>query len=325
MTHDETTPIRLEDWRKYVGHPDQFAEIRTVEVLDGSGRGSRILEVRNAAGLECEILLDRGFDIFAVRYRGRPLHWVAPPGLQPPDASEPIGFGWLRGFQGGLLTTCGLEHIGNPVRRRVPEYLAPDARHTDFGEHGRISSSRAELEVRRINNDKEPQIELMAVVRQAALHAENITLRRRITIPVNSAQIHVEDVVSNDNWTSTPHALLYHVNFGYPLIDGPQTQVHVGQESFALQSLTSDAPERVWPLVENQEIDNTRLVQISNRHLGLTVALEYQSPAFTRCLAWQIPRLGINVFGLAPTTDAGLLGGRQSVNYRLSLRVVEDD
>lgn len=323
MTHGPITEASPRSWRDLVGHPDQHAGTRIVEVLDGSGYGSRILEVWNATGLECDILLDRGFDIYKARYRGMPLSWLAPTGLQLPEAYEPGGFGWLRSFHGGLLTTCGFEHAGNPVRQRVPEYLAPDDRLTDFGEHGRIGSQRAELEVRRISEEDEPSIELIATVRQAALHAENITLRRHITIPVAGSEIRIHDRVTNEASTGTPHAVLYHINLGYPLIDGEQTHIRAASQTYSTSPLTTDALERVWPLVGQPGAEGSETVEVTNSALPWKVQLEYDSSTLPRCVAWEIARTGVNVLGLAPTTGALILHGREHVDYRVTLRVID--
>ena len=45
---------------------------------------------------------------------GRPLAWRSPTGNIAPGLYEPQGIGWLRGFHGGLLTTCGLRNTGIP-------------------------------------------------------------------------------------------------------------------------------------------------------------------------------------------------------------------
>jgi hypothetical protein len=97
------------------------------------------------SGLQIEVLLDRGFDLFTARFRGVPLSWMGPPGLRPRTLYEPGGFGWLRTFHGGLLVTCGLDHFGGPTRRPTPEHAPPDQRLVDFGEHGRVSHEAAAL------------------------------------------------------------------------------------------------------------------------------------------------------------------------------------
>jgi hypothetical protein len=70
----------------------------------------RILRCWSGAGFEFEILVDRGFDIGGAWINGQPLAWLSPVGLVGPWYSEPAGLGWFRGFPGGLVSTCGLDH-----------------------------------------------------------------------------------------------------------------------------------------------------------------------------------------------------------------------
>ena len=99
-----------------VGRLEQVAGMRLVEGGDGAERGVRILRCTTGAGFDFEILVDRGFDIGGAWIGGRPLAWCSPVGLVGPWYSEPAGLGWFRGFPGGLVSTCGLDHtlLGGP-------------------------------------------------------------------------------------------------------------------------------------------------------------------------------------------------------------------
>src|SRR5438105_3006822 len=106
----------------------QVAGVRMLERAEGKARGLRLADVFTGSGFRFEVLLDRALDIGAAEFCGRPLAWLHP-ALGPPAQFEPQGRGWLRTFGGGLITTCGLTHIGQPDS---------DAGE-DFGLHGRIS------------------------------------------------------------------------------------------------------------------------------------------------------------------------------------------
>ena len=96
-----------------VGRLEQVAGMRLVEGGDGAERGVRMLRCTSGAGFDFEILVDRGFDIGGAWIGGRPLARCSPVGLVGlvgPWYSEPAGLGWFRGFPGGLVSTCGLDH-----------------------------------------------------------------------------------------------------------------------------------------------------------------------------------------------------------------------
>ena len=99
--------------RRLVGHESQVAGIRLVELGDGRVRGMRAAEVYTGSGLRFQVLIDRGLDVGAAEDAGRPLAWMHP-ALAAPGLHEPEGFGFLRTFGGGLVTTCGLTHYGGP-------------------------------------------------------------------------------------------------------------------------------------------------------------------------------------------------------------------
>ena len=56
-------------------------------------------------------------------------------------------------------------------------------------------------------------------VAQMAVFGENLVLTRRVEAALGDTTITVEDRVENRGFRPTPHMLLYHYNFGYPLLD----------------------------------------------------------------------------------------------------------
>ncbi|UXN76061.1 DUF4432 family protein (plasmid) [Devosia sp. A8/3-2] len=64
-----------------------------------------------------------------------------------------------------------------------------------------------------------PIIWAEGVVRQSSVFGENLVLRRRIVVDVFGRAIRIDDAVENRGFRPTPHAILYHINFGYPFLD----------------------------------------------------------------------------------------------------------
>ena len=46
---------------------------------------------------------------------GKPFSWISKTGITAPAYYEKDDKSWLRGFYGGLITTCGLKNIGGSV------------------------------------------------------------------------------------------------------------------------------------------------------------------------------------------------------------------
>ena len=93
-----------------VGRLDQVAGVQLAEAADGAERGVRLLRFITGSGFGFDVLVDRGFDIGRAWLGGYPLAWWSPVGLIGPWLHESAGIGWFRGFPGGLVSTCGLDH-----------------------------------------------------------------------------------------------------------------------------------------------------------------------------------------------------------------------
>jgi hypothetical protein len=97
-----------------LAHLDQVCPVRQSVISDGPARGCRAIDVTPLGGLAVGILPDCGLDVLDARNAGVPLHWVRPAGEAPPLPVRE-GHRWLEAFAGGLVTTCGLADVGEPV------------------------------------------------------------------------------------------------------------------------------------------------------------------------------------------------------------------
>src|SRR3546814_8815171 len=102
------------DWAEKISNPLQVGGIETAVLDNGAGRGTRIAWVNTGAGLRYKVVIDRGLDIADAQYNADSLAWISHLGVIAPAASPYSGIEWLQGFGGGLLTTCGLDHVGGP-------------------------------------------------------------------------------------------------------------------------------------------------------------------------------------------------------------------
>lgn len=189
----------------YICHPQQLYTLRRVRVSEGKAKGTEIIEVSTARGLQLDILPDAGLDIGQVHYKGNNVTFISKNGYDSPTAIDPYEIEFLNTFPGGLLYTCGLRTTGGP--------------HRDGGEwqtqHGRYHSLPADPVAVYEEGDT---IVIKGTVRETALFGYNLVLKRTIRIPVFGAEVTVSDELTNLAHQSEEYALLYHCNFGYPLI-----------------------------------------------------------------------------------------------------------
>src|SRR5690349_12268545 len=97
-----------------VGDVSQLGGARLVTFVEGPEAGVQAAEVRTGSGLNFTVLPGRGMDIGFAEYLGAPLCWRSPVGEVAAAFYEPSDYGWLRGFGGGLMVTCGLTTAGWP-------------------------------------------------------------------------------------------------------------------------------------------------------------------------------------------------------------------
>lgn len=315
----EALAARTGDVRAHAG-------ARLVEHLDGSARGTRVIEIATGGGLAFSIVVDRGFDLGAAALHGVPFAWASATGLRAPalmDAESEAGLGLLRGYT-GLMTTCGLDHTGGPAETDGERYAYALRTRIQHPLHGRISHEPARL-IGYGEDWEAGHIWAEGEVTQAAVFGENLVLRRRITAPIGAAHITIVDTVTNRGFAPTPHMLLYHVNLGWPLLDegaryvAPISRVlsasHATVPGLAAQDVGwSEVPEPRWPFQEQvwehalvpdaRGMASAMLVNdalFDGRGLGVRVAADRAT--LPRHLVWQAFAKGLYALGIEPATN----------------------
>lgn len=200
-----------ERWKNKISNPQQLGGIETAVLDNGAGRGTRIAWINTGTGLRYKVVLDRAMDIADAFYNQHSLTWLSNLGVRFPEPFSNIGANWLRTFGGGLLTTCGLDHVGSP---EVDQY-------GQRGLHGSISNSRVEIESIIQPDPAAGQMEMSitGTMKPSQVFGPSLELRRTISGTLGQAKIKIHDQVLNKGNTSAPHMLLYHFNLGWPLAD----------------------------------------------------------------------------------------------------------
>ena len=194
---------------KYIGDISQIADAREGRLVGGKGDEVRTVDVKTGSGLEFTILPSRGMDISWANYRGKPISFISKAGVVKPEMFEKDGLSFLRSFTCGLLTTCGLTYMGAPC--------------VDNGEalglHGRISNIPAQdVSVKKEWDRDEFIIKIRGKVCESSMFGENIVLERNLTTALGSKKISIFDTIENIGFDSQPFMILYHINFGFPVV-----------------------------------------------------------------------------------------------------------
>ncbi len=305
---------------RHVGDFDQVFGVNLLTHGDGAARGVRVLQFRTGSGLAFDVNIDRCMDLASLDFHGVPIGWRSPTGPRSPWLHEPdseLGLGWLRSFS-GIMNTCGLDHMMGPSEETAEHYNYPyrsKVRHTI---HGRAAYTPARLKGYGVAWDgDEALLWAEGEIRQATMFGENLLLQRRIEAEVGGDKVSVIDKVTSLGFYPTPHLMLYHMNFGWPVVSGSTRLVapitatpYTAHDPNATEiGAIEQAPpqtgfgEQVYMHEVMQEADGTVPVSLINKDFqgqGLGILMEYDGKALPALYQWQNLQEGNYVIGLEP-------------------------
>ncbi|WP_345161640.1 aldose 1-epimerase family protein [Pontibacter saemangeumensis] len=309
-------------WKNKICNPAQLGGIETAVIDNGLGRGTRIAWINTGTGLRYKVVIDRAMDIADAFYNQHSLAWLSHAGVTSPERFSDRGIGWLRTFGGGLLTTCGLTHVGGPEA---------DA-HGERGLHGQISNTPAEIESILQPDPMSGRMEMSITgrIRQTQVFGPNLELRRTISGTIGQAAIRIRDEVINRGNTAAPHMLLYHLNFGWPLVDegadiiwGGSWQARDGAAHNRIFREGNNYRKCLAPLDEHSgggeeaafinptpDSSGQCTCGVYNAQIGVAVAVRFQKDQLPWLTNWQHWGKGEYVMGLEPGTNPPIGQGR---------------
>ena len=268
---------------KQIGSVEQIGGIRDYTYNDGKKKGVRAIEI-NTGKIRFIILPDRCMDISEAYYKNQAVSWISKTGVTSPYYYNKEGAEWLRGFYGGLITTCGLKNVGNPYNGQ--------------GLHGRIANTPAE----KISVDAQWEgddyvMKVTGYVRESAVFGENLVLKRTITTKLFSDEFTVSDVVINEGFSDEDMALCYHCNFGYPLVREGAKMINVLPEIADISAPIHGKEEECYCVEHTGDVATAG---IENGEIGAYIT--YKRDNLPDFYVWKMMGESEYVVGLEPRT-----------------------
>jgi hypothetical protein len=309
---------------KRIGNIQQLGGTIHYEFSSGRAKGVSVIEFHTGSGFRFTVIPDRGLDIAFASFRGTNLVYITPNGIVNPAFYEPEGYGWLRTFFGGLLTTCGLTYFGHPGRDNDEE----------LGLHGRYSTIPADgvCDLSRWEGD-EYILEVKGTVEECVLFGDKIRLTRSISTRIGEKSLLIKDRVENYGYKTSPLTILYHVNAGFPLLDNSSKLVLT---STKVEPYTDVARAGLGELLrfsepihgfEGQDFlhsmagddDGYALAGLINRELGdgLGLYLRFHTSTLPFLNEWKMLGEGDYVLGIEPVNTKILSRGELRKEGRL--------
>ncbi len=296
--------------RKYVGDLDTLCGISSFTYDDGPARGVKAFRAKNGKGLSLTIAADRGLDIPYASFKGVPVGFSSVTGLRAPAFYVEDGAaGFLRQFYAGMLTTCGITYAGAPCEDEGEK----------LGLHGPYNNTPAQGAVAESFYDgDEKKLRFAGSVRQSRVFGENMLLTREMIIDTERSIIRVKDVVENQGFAAQPLMLVYHINFGYPLLDDG-ARVYANSKSVVPRDEIAKANFFKYNLIEAPEVgrpeecffhtrpEGEAFAMLDNPKLGIAAIVRYDAQVLPLLCQWKCMHAGDYALGLEPTT-AGVMG-----------------
>ena len=275
----------------YIGSTDALVQIRELAGDPHSGSGGWAYSFTLAGGLAFEVLPDRGLDIGAAWYGGQPVGWRSPlgsPGLAPTPSD------WIGRFGGGLLVTCGLDNIGSP--------------RGGYGQHGSHHDTRAhDVSIERLTGPDGVGIRISGTIDSVEVFGRRVRTYRSITALADDPALHISDRVVNEGAWPASVALLYHFNFGAPLVL-PGTRIQVDADEHHRKDPTSSIGWQEFPDVADQLYEAVWQHQGLQTVDGMATASVTSPTGLAAEISWRTEELPLLVEWIFPPRQSWALG-----------------
>ncbi len=294
--------------------------VRKLTLHGGKQEGVDILVVDNGR-LRFTVIPTRGMGVRSLTLGDVRLGWDSPvreivhPAFINLQARD--GLGWLEGFNEWLVR-CGMESNGHPGKDRFINNVGEEAT-MDLTLHGRLANLPAQ-EVELIADRQAPyRIRLRARIDERMFYGPKLELRTEMSTEPGSNAVRVEDVITNRGGQPQEFEMLYHTNYGRPLLEEGSTflapiervtpfNAHAAGGLADFTRYAGPTPgfiEQVYCLRLLPDKDGRTVAMLRNRAKDRGVALRYsikELPYFTLWKNTTLEKEGY-VTGLEPGTN----------------------
>ena len=187
----------------------------------GKQEGSKLLTIETDR-LTMKLVPTRNMGIQSVTAGDLTLGWESPikeivhPSFMNLESRD--GLGWLEGFN-GWMCRCGLEWSGHPGMDTVVDNTGTK-QEMKLSLHGKIANIPVSFaEVRVEKNGDATDIVIRSRTSERVFHGPKFELVSEIRLTVGTTRFSMRDTLTNCGKIPQEYQLLYHCNFGAPLLE----------------------------------------------------------------------------------------------------------
>lgn len=279
--------------------------VRKYTLRGGKQQGVDVVEVNNGK-LKFTVVPTRGMNVHRLHCGDVMLGWnspvkelVNPLFINPADRG---GLGWLDGFN-EWMTRCGYEFAGHPGEDG-------DRLLTLHGKASNIPASKVEVYV------KDNRIHVRGRVDETMFKFAQLEMVTDISTEIGSSSVRFDDVLTNRGSNDQEFEIIYHANYGEPLLEKGSTFVAPIKsvrpfDDRAAEELkdypvfygpTKGYGETVYCMVMNADGDGRTTVMLQNKAKDRGVAMSYNVDNLPFFTLWKNTDVGEKgyVTGLEP-------------------------
>ena len=320
--------LRVKDWTYQTTTPDgQIISVVKSVLHGGKQEGVDIVTIDNGR-LTIVVVPTRGMSILGVTMGSLRLGWDSPVRevVHPAHINlhDRGGLGWLDGFNEWLVR-CGLESAGHPGTDTFKDNTGADAEQvlTLHGKIGNIPASEVKVWI-----DKEPpyEIHLQGRVNERSFNGAALELDTEIATQPGSNRFRLNDGITNRGAQSQEYEIIYHANFGRPILEADASVVVPlrrlqPMNSAAKQNLnrfnrfsgpTPGEKENVFLIEPLSDADGDTTVLIQNADKTLGCSMHYSVDSLPLLTVWT---------NLAAERSGYVVGIEPGTNYPFNRRL----
>lgn len=288
---------------KQLGNMDQIAGIREYQLLRGKGTGTHVAEFHNAAGLRFTVVPDRCMDLYDLSYKGVNFSFHTKNGLIAPQFFSTVNGDFSDNWPAGMLFTCGLANVS--------EHCVTDGVNPTHGRVGQLPAEHFGTDAHWEADDY--ILRAQGEIHQTRLCGRHLSVCRTIETTLYGKSLKLRDVITNHEAQDEPYMLLYHLNFGYPIVQSDSkvavspcetTQLHGENPDYANHSLPVDGADEDL-FLHRFKGDRAGAV-IWNEGLELGAYVAFDTTHLPNMVHWKQMRSHDYVVGLEPGNTCGL-------------------
>ena len=288
---------------KKLGNIDQICGIRESRLLRGRAEGTEIAEFYNAAGMRFTVVPDRCMDLYDFSYKGINLAYHSQNGLTSPQAFNAIDGEFGEQWPGGLMFTCGLDNVGGQGFDGG-----------NFPTHGRIGHVPASNFGTKLFWEGDNYIlRAYGEAHMTKTFNRHLSIRRTIESGLYDKNIRIHDIITNYDDADEPFQLLYHINFGYPLLSDKSIVKTCKSTIKPLNNMSTDPEHMMDPIDRRGEelfwytdLDKTACGVLYNPELEIGTYVRWETENLPNFQEWKNMRSHDYVLAIEPCNTYGL-------------------